>query len=182
MDKFLTQSETAAMAILVSGVVIAVVVTGWFVVFWMLITLLLGVWLVFNLLAPYSVLAQAERISPGRLPAELLIWPKDKKVRFYMTTLSGGYGYSVWAPPFDIVVFDRVFFKRAPPTLIRYVVAHELAHFTLGHHRKRWFAVVTGLVMFPAVRRWLLRMEDEADVVAETRTGFPRSAFPELGG
>jgi hypothetical protein len=142
---------------------------------------LLGLWLVFNFASPYTVLLQAEPISPGRLPGGLLIWPKDRKVRFFMTNLSRSYGYSVWAPPFNLVVFDRTFFANASPALIRYVVAHELAHFTLGHHRKRWFAVVTGAALLPGVRRWLLRMEDEADVVAVTRTGFTRDSFPELG-
>lgn len=137
-------------------------------------------WVLFNIGAPYSVLLKAERVSVGRLPAELLIWPKDKKVQFYMTTLHRGYGYSVWAPPMSLVVFDRDFFKNASPSCIRYVVAHELAHFTLGHHRKRWFAVATGAVLIPAVRRWLLRMEDEADELAEKRTGLSRKLFPEL--
>lgn len=144
--------------------------------------LLVGLWLLFNLLAPYTVLLRAERISWGRLPAALLTSVRDRKVRFYMMSLSGGYGYSVWAPPLNLVVFDRTFFARANPALIRYVVAHELAHFSLGHHRKRWLAVVTGLAFFPAVRRWLVRMEDEADRLAEKRTGLVRSSFPELGG
>ena len=144
--------------------------------------LLVGLWVVFNTLAPYTVLLRAERISWGRLPAALLTAVQDRKVRFYMMSLSGGYGYSVWAPPLNLVVFDRAFFARANPALIRYVVAHELAHFSLGHHRKRWFAVVTGLALIPAVRRWLSRMEDEADVEAARRTGFERKLFPELGG
>ncbi len=146
------------------------------------VLLLIGLWVGFNLAAPYVILLRAERISWGRLPAELLTGKRYKKVRFYMTTLSGGYGYSVFSPPLNLVVFDRMFFASASPALIRFVVAHELAHFTLGHHRLRWLAVVSGLVLLPAVRRWLLRMEDEADVEASRRTGLTRDQFPELGG
>lgn len=143
--------------------------------------IILGLWIVFNIAAPYAVLLNAERISFGRLPAELLIWPADRKVRFYMTTLKGGYGYSVFSPPLNLVVFDRKFFQRASPALIRYVVAHELSHFHRNHHIKRWFLVITGFVLFPPVRRWLLRMEEEADELAEKRTGMSRKMFPELG-
>ena len=124
----------------------------------------------------------AQPVSRGRLPAELLDWDQDGEVRFYTAPLSGGYGFSIWAPPWSIVVFDRDFFAQAPPTLVRFVVAHELAHFTLGHHRKRWFAVVTGLALLPAVRGWLRRMEDEADMVAQVYTKSKRSDFPQLGG
>lgn len=137
-------------------------------------------WVVFNIAAPYAVLLKAERISPGRLPAELLMWKRDRKVQFYMTILRGGYGYSVFSPGLHLVIFDRAFFARASPALIRFVVAHELAHFHQGHHRMRWFAVVTGFVLFPFVRRWLLRMEDAADAEAEYRTGLCRKLFPEL--
>lgn len=146
------------------------------------VLLVIGLWLLFNLLAPYAVLLRAERISWGRLPMELLTSEHHRKVRFYMTTLQGGYGYSVFSPPLNLVVFDRAFFARATPALIRFVIAHELAHFTFGHHRRRWLMIITGLVLLPAVRRWLLQMEDEADAEATRRTGFTRKMFPELGG
>jgi hypothetical protein len=137
-------------------------------------------WLLFNWAAGFSVLTAAQPISRGRLPAELLHWDKDNKVRFYVANLVGGYGFSLWAPPFSIVIFDRDFFAQASPPLVRFVIAHELAHFTLGHHRKRWFAVVFGLVLLPAVRRWLQQMEHEADQVAFWRTESKRSSFPQL--
>ena len=141
------------------------------------------VWLVFNILAPYAVLLRAEPISWGRLPAALLTNVKDKKVRFYITTLKGSYGYSVFSPTgLHLVVFDKTFFAKASPACIRFVVSHELAHFHQRHHQKRWLLVVTGLVLLPAIRRWLLRMEDEADLDAAYRTGFTRKMFPELGG
>lgn len=146
----------------------------WFVL------LFVVVWILGNLLAPYVVLLKAERISWGRLPAELL-HSGDKLVRFYITELKGGYGYSVFSPFLHLVIFDRAFFAHASPALIRFVIAHELAHFHHNHHRKRWLAVVTGLVLLPAVRRRLLRMEDEADAEATRRTGFKRQHFVELG-
>ncbi len=143
----------------------------------------LGLWLALNLIAPYVVLLRAEKISWGRLPAELLMSKRDKKVRFYMTRLNNSYGYSVFSPLFlNLVVFDKNFFAHASPALIRFVVAHEMSHFHFNHHRKRWVMVVTGLVLVPAVKRWLLRMEDEADAEAAYRTGFNRKLFPELGG
>lgn len=143
--------------------------------------LLVGLWVAFNLIAPYVILLRAERVSWGRLPAELLTAKRDKRVRFYITTLNNSYGYSVFSPWLNLVVFDKRFFAHASPSLIRFVIAHELAHFHHNHHRKRWAAVVTGLVLIPAVRRWLLRMEDEADAEASRRTGLLRSSFPELG-
>lgn len=143
---------------------------------------LLVLWVIANCAAPYCALAGAERISPGRLPAELLVWPRDRKVRFYITHCHYGYGFSVWAPFANLVFFDREFFANASPALIRYVVAHEIAHFSFGHHRKRWLCVVTGLILLPQVRKWIEVMEEEADEEAARRTGFPRSAFPEIGG
>ncbi len=144
--------------------------------------LLIGLWVAFNLIAPYAVLLRAEPISWGRLPAELLTAERDRNVRFYITTLNNSYGYSVFSPFLNLVVFDKRFFAHASPSLMRFVIAHELAHFHLNHHRKRWVMVLTGLVLIPAVRRWLLRMEDEADVEAVRRTGLERKLFPELQG
>lgn len=145
------------------------------------ILIMLLAWLTLNVAAPYSVFATCERISHGRLPAELLIWQKDRNVRFYMTKLVRGYGYSVWAPPYNIIVFDRDFFRHASSELIRFVIAHELAHFRCNHHKKRWVATVSGAVLLPSVRRKLLAYEEEADAIAEERTGLSRQLFPEIG-
>ena len=144
--------------------------------------ILVLLWIVFNLVAPYVVLLRAERIGWGRLPAELLMSAQDKKVKFYITSLKGGYGFSVWAPGMPLIVFDKGFFRGATPPLLRFVIAHEMGHFHQHHHIKRWMMVVTGLVLVPAVRRWLARMEDDADAEAARRTGFSRKLFPELGG
>ena len=142
---------------------------------------LIVLWVMLNLFAPYAVLFKSQRISPGRLPVELMTLPVYHKVRFYIAELRGGYGFSVWAPPLNVVVFDKEFFARASPQLIRYVIAHELAHFNLGHHRWKWVSIVSGAVLFPIVRAWLRRMEDEADEEAARRTGLDRRLFPELG-
>ncbi len=149
---------------------------------WFVLISFVVIWILVNVFAPYAVLLRAERISWGRLPAALLTSPRDRKVKFYLTALSGGYGYSVFSPFLNLVVFDREFFAYASPALIRFVIAHELAHFHQNHHIKRWLAVVTGLVLIPPVRSWLLRMEDAADEEAARRTGFIRKMFPELGG
>ena len=148
--------------------------------FWLLL-IIPALWVAFNWAAPFSVLMGATRVSRGRIPADLLTWAADRNVRFYVNHLHGGYGFSVWGPPWSIVVFDQEFFAQAPPPLVRFVIAHELAHFSLGHHRKRWFAVVSGIVLLPQVRRALARMEHEADQVAFWKTGLKRSSFPQLG-
>ncbi len=149
-------------------------------VIWLLV--MLAFWVLFNWAAPFAVLVGAERIGRGRLPADLLTWGRDREVRFYVAQLSNGYGFSVWAPPWSVVVFDKDFFAQASPPLVRFVIAHELAHFSLGHHRRRWFAVVSGAVLMPAVQRRLARMEGAADSWAEWQTGLKRSSFPQLGG
>lgn len=141
---------------------------------WILITLV-ALWVLFNWLAAFAPLVRAERISPGRLPHELFTWADARKVRFYISDLFIGYGFSIWAPPLHIVVFDRRFFRMADPLMVRFVVAHELAHFSFGHHRKRFLAVVTGAILLPSVKRWLARTEDEADAEAARRTGVTRS-------
>lgn len=148
--------------------------------FWVMFLFFLFVWVLLNILAPYAVIARSTPISIGRLPSELLTGVDHRQVKFYTANLIGGYGYSVWAPPLNLVIFDKVFFAKANPALIRYVIAHELAHFDFGHHRKRWFCIVTGIVVFKWVRVWLREMEEEADVEAARRTGFHRSLFPEL--
>ena len=142
--------------------------------------LLVGLWVAFNLIAPYAILLRAEQVSWGRLPAELLMVKRDKQVRFYITTLNNSYGYSVFSPFLNLVVFDKRFFAHASPAELRFVISHELAHFHQHHHQKRWMLVVTGLVLLPAVRRWLLQMEDDADAEAERRTGLSRKLFPNL--
>ncbi|MDZ4346061.1 MAG: hypothetical protein U1E51_26920 [Candidatus Binatia bacterium] len=153
----------------------------------MALTLLLAVlalWVLFNWAAPFATLVDAARISPGRLPAALLTSAGARKARFYTANLPRGkrigLGFSIWAPPFSAVVFDREFFAHASTPMIRFVVAHELAHFSLGHHRMRWWAVVSGAILLPAVRQRLVNTEDEADAEATRRTGLAKSMFPGL--
>lgn len=147
---------------------------------WMWASLLLLIWVVFNWLAPLEVLYRSQRISPGRLPRELLVSGEAHKVHFYLADLTLGYGYSVWSPPMNMIVFDRVFFNRASPHLVRFVVAHELAHFSLNHHRKRWLLVVFCFGWLPWTNKMFQRFEDEADAEASRRTGLTRKMFTEL--
>ena len=141
---------------------------------------LLVLWVLFNLLAGYAPLLLAERISPGRLPAELLRLGTAKRVRFYVGNNVKSYAYSLWAPPYTVVVFDRRFFLRAEPDLVRFVVAHELGHAHAHHHIIRWLSIVTGAVLLPVVRRVLLRHELDADSYAMELTGLTKSMFPQL--
>lgn len=143
---------------------------------WLLMLLLPAAWLLFNLVAPVALLRDAKRIGRGRLPAELLAWVDARGVRFYTAPLVANknhyWGLSLWAPPFSVVIFDQDLFAQASPYVVRYVIAHELAHFSLGHHRWRWLAMVSGAALLPVVRRTLQRFEHEADAEAERRTGI----------
>ena len=142
---------------------------------------LFSMWLLFNVCASYAPLLLADRISPGRLPAELLKRDEARRVRFYVGDNRISYAFSAWAPPlWTVVVFDRAFFQRASPELVRFVVAHELGHAAAGHHVSRWFAVVSGAALFPAVRRWLSRQEETADHYATLLTGFKKEHFSQL--
>lgn len=141
---------------------------------------LLVLWVGFNWSSPLALLGDAEELSLGRLPAELLARVRAHKVRFYLSALRRGPGFSAWVWPWSFVVFDRQFFRHASPELVRYLIAHELAHFALRHPQRRWLVVVTGVVLLPPVRRWLARCEDEADAFAEKLTGFRREFFDQL--
>ena len=147
---------------------------------WFFVTLA-AAWIAFNVAASYAPLLLAERISPGRLPAELLALGEARYVRFYVGNNASSYAFSAWAPPlWTVVVFDRAFFRKASPELVRFVVAHELGHAASHHHIWRWFAVVSGLALFPAVRRMLVRQEQTADAYATFLTGFKKEFFEKL--
>ncbi len=141
---------------------------------------LLVLWVLFNFLSSYAPLMLAERISPGRLPAELLSYADKTRVRFYVGDNVCSYAYNVWAPPHTAVVFDREFWLQASPDMVRFVVAHELGHAAARHHIKRWLAVVSGAALLPSVRAMLQRHERMADQYAERLTGLPKSMFPQL--
>ena len=136
-------------------------------------------WVAFNWVAPLAALSavNAAPLSPGRLPRELLLSDAARRVKFYLADLNRGYGYSVWAPPFNIVLFDRSFFNSASSDLLRFLVAHELAHFSLHHHRKRWLLMVMGIGFLPAMKKLFEKFEEDADAEASRRTGLTRSMF-----
>ena len=138
-------------------------------------------WAAFNFATPYAAAHLAQRISPGRLPAELLRRGEARRVRFYVGRCAQSYAFSAWAPPYTVVIFDTQFFSRATPEMLRYVVAHELGHAARHHHVWRWLAAVTLTAYLPAVRRALLRQEVTADDYAEGLTGFRREHFERKG-
>ena len=136
-------------------------------------------WISFNWVAPLAIFLRGERISPGRLPPELFTSGEARAVQFYLDDLYFGYGYSVWAPPWNVVVFDRKFFAKASAPLLKFVIAHELAHFSLGHHYTRWLLIVLGVGLTPWARKTFERYEKEADAEASRRTGLVRTLFSE---
>lgn len=140
----------------------------------------LAVWLLFNWAVPFATLVRAERLGLGRLPADLLKMPEAQRMRFYLGTLRRSYGFSVWLWPWTVVVFDRRFFAGASGDLVRFVVAHELGHAERGDHVARWWAVVTGVALLPAMRRRFVLHEVNADMYAIYRTGLRRDMFKQL--
>lgn len=129
-------------------------------------------WVIFNWVASLSVLVGAEKLSRGRLPYGLMGSKEASETRYYLAHLPSGYGFSIWAPPLHIIVFDKAFFQKASADAVHFVIAHELGHRKLGHHWKRWLLVISGLILLPAARRWLKQTELEADMYAEHRTGL----------
>lgn len=148
---------------------------------WMVVALAV-LWVLFNWAAPFAILLRSERVSPGRLPRELFTSDEARRARFYVADLPRPGAFSIWAPPLHVVVFDRSFFRYATAAQVRFVVAHELAHFTMGHHWRRWVLVVLGVALLPQVRRWLAHTEEAADEEAERRTGLPRSILKKPKG
>lgn len=138
------------------------------------------VWLLFNWLAPLSVLAFAEPLPLGRIPDDILRKAQAHRVRYYVSDLvqaskepnMKGLAFSTWLGWKHAVVLDRSFLRGAYPSQIRFVLAHELGHCALGHLKKRWLATVTGLCLLPAVRAHLEHNEEEADAWAEKLSGL----------
>lgn len=133
-----------------------------------------GAWLVFNWLAPLSLLAFAEPMSVGRLPKDILEKANAYRVRFYIGKLPRSAALSSWLGWKHVVVMGRDFMAHASPAQVRFVLAHELGHCALGHLKRRWFCTVTGLALVPAVGRYLRAKEEEADAWAEELSGIPR--------
>lgn len=139
---------------------------------------LLGAWLLFNFLAPLSLLAFAEPMSLGRIPADILQAANAHKVKYYHAKLAhDGFAFSTWLGTRHAVVLSKSFLERGYPTQIRFVLAHELAHCILGHLRLRWLITVTGLVLLPPVKRWFATKEEEADLLGERLSGLPRAVL-----
>ena len=138
---------------------------------------LLALWVAFNLLAPWAVLAYAEPLSLGRMPAQIADTVRQLGVRVYLAQLESPGGFSVIAWPRTVVVFDRASLSRQPAWALRFLMAHELGHCALGHLAERWWYTVTGLALLPAVQRRLQRMEREADRYAERLTGVAAESF-----
>ena len=144
-------------------------------VWWIVLGLIL--WLIFNWLAPLSLLAFAERLSIGRIPRNILDKANAYHVHYYVAKLVRPGAFTTWLGWKHAVVIDRDFLQRAHPSQIRFVLAHELGHCALGHMKVRWLCTVTGFALLPPVQRFLRRKEEEADDFAEKLSGIDRAVL-----
>ena len=144
---------------------------------WFVAGFLLILWLLFNWLAPLSLLATATRMSLGRIPKDILDRANAYHVHYYVAKLNGSAALSTWLGWKHAVVLDRDFLHHASPGRVRFVLAHELGHCALGHLKRRWLCTVTGLALLPVVSAYLRRKEEEADAYAETLSGLPRTVL-----
>lgn len=139
-----------------------------------------ALWAIFNWLAPLSILAFAQPLSYGRIPAEIMFHANAKRVKYYVVAnLARGYAFSTWLGWRHAVVLNKDFMQYGSPSQIRFVLAHELGHCALGHLKMRWLCVVTGAILLPQVRAYLKRQEDDADKYGEELSCVPRSVLGE---
>lgn len=144
---------------------------------WLWLLVALSVWLLFNCLAPLSLLAFAEPMSLGRIPADILKAADAHKVKYFSANLVRGFAFTTWLGTSHAVVLSKRLLEQGYPTQIRFILAHELAHCILGHLRLRWLLTVTGLCLVPPVAKWFRTKEEEADFLAERLSGLPRSVL-----
>ena len=142
-----------------------------------LFVLALALWVVFNLLAPWTLLIKAEPLSPVRLPLDLAREAQRIRARLYSTRLARPGALSVLAWPWRLVLLDRDSLARMPAWALRFLVAHELGHCAAGHLAVRWWLAVSGLALLPVARWWVNEMERSADRYAERMTGLAAESF-----
>lgn len=134
-------------------------------------------WVAFNWLAPLAVVRLFTPLSIAQLPGEILARANGIGVDYYKARLAQGLAFTVWSWPRKIVVINEDFLLYGKPSVIRFVLAHELGHIALGHTFKRWLAIVTFVYCLPFVRKWLKDHEYGADEYAEQLTGVSRSVL-----
>lgn len=144
---------------------------------------LLAAWLLFNWLAPFSLLLNAERLSVGRIPRDILDKADAYHVQYYTANLLRRGAITTWLGWKYAVIIDKTYMRNAAPAQFRYVMAHELGHCALGHTRSRWLATVTGACLIPPIKAFLQCKEDEADAFAEQLSGLPAAILrnPRIG-
>lgn len=111
------------------------------------------------------------------LPADLQHHAMKLDVVLYTVAGLGAEGFSFSAIFFTqrVICIDRTFLHHAPAAVVRFVIAHELGHHLFCHPERKALAYMTGLRVFPAVRRILDQFEEQANRWAEFQTGLARS-------
>lgn len=144
---------------------------------------LVGTWL-----SPLVLAANREPIADDRiLDPVLLGWASVLGVRFYVapTLERGDLAFSCFLGFHRAIVVSAPFFRHAPDPVVRFVLAHELAHHTFGHVWRRMLFAALRLRRWPLLgayaARQIQRDEDEANAYAEQVTDLPRSIVWAVG-
>jgi Zn-dependent protease with chaperone function len=135
--------------------------------------IVLALWLLFNELAPLSLLTRARQLKGDQWWRSVRQAIPVKRVSFWATTARyRGSAFTFQCFCWRFVVIDEVLLSQFPGEEVEAIIAHELAHCALGHPRKRWLAIVSGAIFLKPVADWSMRFEIQADGYAMRVVGF----------
>lgn len=150
---------------------------------------LLAVWLFMQLLVtwvspwmtwgPEATLVQHHHVEA--LDPSLAAWADDLGVRFYLVQKfeRGDFACSAYFLFNRVVLVQAAFWHHGTDPVVRFTVAHELAHHELGHVTFRLIVTALRMRYWPFLWRWvnaaIERDENEANERAELHTSLQRS-------
>lgn len=138
-------------------------------------------------LSPFALAAERFPLVFDRACDPVLVdWAASLGVRFYtVPSLDRDYAFSCFLGFTRVVVIAWPFYRHAPDPVVRFVIAHELAHHELGHVGRRMFITILRLQHWPVLWRLAHRLvahdENAANELAEKATDLPRSIVWALG-
>lgn len=153
------------------------------------LTALFVMWMVLQLfvtwVAPFMAFgAEATPLQAHHIRAldpALLAWADDLGVRFFLVPsfARGDFACSCYFLFQRVVLIQSAFWYHATEPVVRFTVAHELAHHELGHVTFRLMMTALRLQHWPFFWRWarvaIERDENEANERAEVHTRLQRS-------